>query len=230
MRQQVQDILPHYVLEVFGSERTGIAFAGSDIDLRLVPKKVFSNAAQAKLPPTPEERARRREDLRRLHLVFQRQYRGTYLLPTIRWARYPLISLQDKASGLDIQLVLSNDTSLGREFMQRYMAEYSYLPQLYSVIKATMDIRGLSDVFRGGIGSYSLYMMIVASLKHKPHPRNDAGGSLAFFMRFWRTFDAQEYGVSIEPAELFDKSEQVVMHAKAMGHIEVSLISQSTSM
>ncbi|KAF9696349.1 hypothetical protein EKO04_005643 [Ascochyta lentis] len=220
VRLHVQSILPEYVLEVFGSERTGVAFAGSDIDLRLVPKDVMSNAAQAKLPPTPEDRTRRRKDLGRLYrgLIYKHKY--DYLLPTLRWARYPLITMQDRTSGLDIQLVLSNDTSVSREWMQRYMNEYSYLPQLYSVVKATMDVRGLSDVFRGGIGSYSLFMMIVASLKHKPHPRNNAEGALIFFLRFWSTFKAEEHGVSIEPPEFFDKSEQVVMHAKAMSHIE----------
>ena len=183
----------------------------------------MSDAAQAKLPPTPEERAQLRKDLRYLHTKLMREHRYTYLLPRIRWARYPLISLQDRASGLDVQIVLSNDTSISREFIQRYITEYDYLPQLYSVIKATLDIRGLSDVFRGGVGSYSLFMMIVASLKHKPHPRNDAAGALTFFLRFWGSFRAEEHGVSIEPVEFFDKSEQLVMHAKAIGHIEVSI-------
>lgn len=230
IRQHVQEILPEYVLEVFGSERTGVAFAGSDIDLRLVPKDVFSTAAQARMPPTPEERAKLRDDLNHLFRALQSKHRGTYQLFLLRWARYPLIALQDKASGLDVQLVLSNDTSFSREFMQRYKSEYSYLPQLYSVIKATLDVRGLADVFRGGIGSYSLYMMIVASLQQKPHPRKNAAGSLSFFMRFWHSLKAEQHGVSIEPAEFFNKSEQAVMHAKAMGHIQVSLNSTRTSM
>ncbi|KAF2631421.1 hypothetical protein BU25DRAFT_407073 [Macroventuria anomochaeta] len=220
VRQHVREILPGYVLEVFGSERTGIAFAGSDIDLRLVPQNVMSDTARSKLPPSPEERSRRRGDLRRLHQILMMKHKTDYLLPKIRWARYPLISLQDRASGLDIQVVLSNDTSVSREFMQRYMEEYTYLPQLYSVIKAILDVRGLSDVFRGGIGSYSLFMMIVASLKHRPHPRNDASGALLYFLRFWGTFKAEEHGISVEPAELFAKSEQVVMHDKVMEHIE----------
>lgn len=214
---------------MFGSERTGLAFAASDLDLRLVPKHVISNAAQAQLPPTTEERAKRRRDLRRLHNTLAYKRRGIYLHPIIRWARYPLISLQDRASGLDIQIVLSNDTSRSREYMERYMTEYSQLPQLYSVIKATLDMRGLSDVFRGGIGSYSIFMMIVASLKHRPHPEDNAGGSLYFFLRFWRDFKAEEHGVSIEPLEFFKKSEQAVMHAKAMSHIEVCLTNHGQS-
>lgn len=221
VRQHVRSILPNYILEVFGSERSGVAFANSDIDLRLVPNDVMSDVAQAKLPPNPKERDRRMKDLRKLHNRLINLYKKDYLLPTLRWARYPLISLQDKASGLDIQVVLSNDTSTSREFMKRYIDEYAYLPQLYSVLKATLDVRGLTDVFRGGVGSYSLFMMIVASLKHKQHPCNDAGDALAHFLRFWSTIKAEDHGISIEPPELFAKSEQLVMHNKAVGHIQV---------
>jgi non-canonical poly(A) RNA polymerase PAPD5/7 len=102
------------------------------------------------------------------------------------------------------------------------MVEFPYLPQLYSVLKAQLDVRGLSDVFRGGIGSYSLFMMIVASLKHKSHPPNNASGALMHFLRFWSQFRTEEHSVSIEPVEFFAKSEQLVMHEKALSHIEVS--------
>lgn len=221
VRRHVREFLPGYVLEVFGSERTGIAFAASDIDLRLVPEDVISDSARSKLPPSLEERHRRTRDLRRLHSHLKWKHRQDYLLTAIRWARYPLISLQDKASGLDVQIVLSNDTSSSREFMQRYMDEYRYLLPTYSVIKAALDVRGLTDVFRGGIGSYSLFMMVVASIKHKPNPRNNAAAALHRFLGFWGNFKAEVNGVSIEPVELFNKSEQTVMHGKAMGHIKV---------
>ncbi|KAF2993131.1 hypothetical protein E8E13_000536 [Curvularia kusanoi] len=216
VRQHVQSTLPDYVLEVFGSQRTGLAFAASDIDLRLLPAHVTSDTTLAKLPPSLEERDRRKSDLRKLLKAVGRNYRSDYLLPTLRWARYPLLSLQDRASGLDIQVVLSNDTSVSREYMQRYTQDYPYLPRVYSVLKASLDIRGLSDVFRGGIGSYSLFMMIVASLKHKPHPGDDAAGALENFLKFWAYFKTETYGVSIEPPELFNRSEQAIMHEKVL--------------
>lgn len=227
MRQHVHSTLPDYVLEIFGSQRTGLAFAASDIDLRLVPAHVTSDTTLAKLPPSLEERDRRKADLRKLFKAVGRNYKSDYLLPTLRWARYPLLSLQDRASGLDIQLVLSNDTSVSREHMQRYTQEYPYLPRVYSVLKASLDIRGLSDVFRGGIGSYSLFMMIVASLKHKPHPSNDAAGALENFLKFWAYLKTETHGVSIEPPELFKKSEHAIMHEKVLGDILVSVASMA---
>lgn len=150
-----------------------------------------------------------------------RDYENYYLLPVVRWARYPLISLQDRISGLDIQIVLSNDTALSRRLMQRYMEEFPYLRQVYSVIKATLDVRGLTNVFRGCIGSYSLFMMIAASLKHHPSPINDGAGALMNFLTFWGSFEADQHGLSIEPPEYLSKINPI-MNEAAMGKINVS--------
>ncbi|KAH7349104.1 hypothetical protein BKA66DRAFT_575997 [Pyrenochaeta sp. MPI-SDFR-AT-0127] len=219
VRNHVRKALPDHVLEVFGSERTGLAFATSDIDFRLVRQSQIVDPAQAKLPPSPSERSKAIKDL---NLLYWRRLKNNkaYLMPMLRYARYPLISLQDKESGLDVQIVLSNDTSLSRIFMQGYMEQYPYLRQLYYVIRTMFDVRGLSDVFRGGFGSYSLFMMVVASIRHNPHPRNDAAGGLINFLKFWRDFDTKERGVSIEPVEFFDKASHPVITDTIKSKIE----------
>ena len=105
--------------------------------------------------------------------------------------------------------------------MRDYMVEYPYLRQLYYVVKTIFDVRGLSDVFRGGFGSYSIFMMIVASLRHSPHPRNDAAGGLINFFKFWSSYDTKTKGISIEPTYLFDKASEPVMGDKIKSKIEV---------
>jgi len=221
VRQHVRKYLPGYELEVFGSERTGLSFARSDIDLRLVPEKRYQNSTEAHLPPTPRERYQMRGDLMKLHTRLLSKHRNSYLLPTLLWARYPLISMQDRASGLDVQIVLSNDTTLSRHFIQRYQEEYPFINEVYSVLKATLDTRGLSDVFKGGVGSYPLFMMIVACLVHRPSARTDAQSALFGFLAFWGTFKAKKHGISIEPPEFLAKTNPI-MSGAAMGNVEVS--------
>jgi non-canonical poly(A) RNA polymerase PAPD5/7 len=221
VREHVRRSLAGYVVEVFGSERTGIALATSDIDFRLMRQSRMADLATAKLPPTAEQRT---DGLRALHKLLYstiKKKRDIYLLPALRHARYPLISAQDRDSALDIQIVLSNDTSDSRVIMERYMEEYPYLRQLHYVVKTMFDVRGLSDVFRGGFGSYSLFMMVVASLKHAPHPRGDAAGGLKNFLRFWRDFDTRKQGVSIEPAFLFDKTKTHIRTDTVRAKLEV---------
>ena len=106
--------------------------------------------------------------------------------------------------------------------MQDYMEQYPYLRQLYYVVKTAFDVHGLSDVFRGGFGSYSLFMMVVASIRHNPHPRNDAAGGLINFLKFWCDFDTRKHGISIEPIEVFDKASYPIMTDTTKSKIKVS--------
>ncbi|KAL1794160.1 hypothetical protein ACET3X_007581 [Alternaria dauci] len=210
VRNHLQTWIPEYKVEVFGSERTGIGMPLSDIDFRLVPTSESLDPAQARLPPSAEQRRKNIKILQRLYTKHIRKYQS-YLLPVVRHARYPLISAQDRRSGLDIQIVLANDTSISRVIMQDYMKEIPFLRELYWVVKTIFDTRGLSDVFRGGFGSYSLFMMAVASIKHAPHPPEDSAQALLNFLRFWGRFDTTKHGVSIEPAYFYDKAKHPVL-------------------
>ncbi|KAG9190404.1 non-canonical poly(A) RNA polymerase PAPD5/7 [Alternaria panax] len=210
VRNHLRKWIPEYKVEVFGSERTGIGMPLSDIDFRLVPESEALDPAQARLPPSPEQRI---ENIKILRSLYNRSFRRdwAYLLSVVRHARYPLISAQDRLSGLDVQIVLANDTSISRVIMHGYMDEIPYLRELYWVVKTVFDIRGLSDVFRGGLGSYSLFMMVVASIKHAPEPPKDSAQALLNFLYFWGNFDTTKQGVSIEPAYLYDKVEHPVL-------------------
>jgi non-canonical poly(A) RNA polymerase PAPD5/7 len=222
VRDHVREILPNHILEVFGSERTGLAMATSDIDLRLLLKEQLENPADPKLPPKPEQRTEAMKYMHKLHFNGLSKNKA-YKLALLRYARYPLIALQDNQSGLDVQIVLSNDTSVSREIMTGYMEQYPYLRQLYCVVKTMFDVRGLSDVFRGGFGSYSLFMMVVASIKHSPNPRKDAAGGLINFLRLYQKLNTEKWGISIEPVWLFDKTENFVITEKTRAKMQVCM-------
>lgn len=196
----------------------------SDIDLGLIPRDLLSQDAHSKLPPSRARRDEQKADLSFLCSKILRNHKLDYTPPVIRWARFPLISLHDRSSGLDVQVVLSNDTSLSRKYIQRYIKDYPYLPQLYSIIKGTLDARGLNNVFKGGVGSYSLFMLIVTSLKLRPNERNDAAGGLLNFFQFWAAEDTDKYGYSVDPPERFLKSEQTIVSEEVTGRIAVSAL------
>jgi non-canonical poly(A) RNA polymerase PAPD5/7 len=224
VRAEVPAFFPSYEVEVFGSERNGVAFATSDIDFRLKRPSQTPDPSIEMLPPTKVERKRRYQTLMQL---FNRAFRKNphYFLPVIRYARYALISAQHRASGLDIQIVLCNDTSLSSAMMKQYMDDIPYLRQLYYVVKNIFDTRGLSDVYRGGFGSYPIFMMIVASIKHAPHERQDAAGALLNFLKFYRDFDTTKHGISIEPVALFDKAKHPVVTGTFEARLKVRRVS-----
>lgn len=210
-------VLPDVELELFGSERTGLAAALSDIDLRLVTADVANDQLGAPVPTW----AKRRDNLHNLHkLAVSLRKEEAFLFSEVRYARYPLVEIKHRDSNIAIQLVAANDSSASREKMAAYIREYSFLPRLYTVVKVMFDMRGLSEVFTGGFGSYSLFMMIVAALKHHPPEYPDAARGLVCFVEFWSTFDTTK-GLSIEPVETFDKAANPVMPAPLKAELKV---------
>ncbi|KAF2877881.1 hypothetical protein BDV95DRAFT_453709, partial [Massariosphaeria phaeospora] len=216
----VQKTLPTAAIEVFGSERTGLASATSDIDLRLWrPNNVEDGSGQCTpLPPPPAQRKQLVKDLRQLHYrSFSRN--PEYIAAEVLHSRYPLLSLQHRDSGIDVQIVLANDTTSSRNIVKQYLEQYPYLDKLYSVVKTMFDVRGISDVYRGGLGSYSIFMMIVASLQRKPEIKT-AGHGLRHFLHFWTNYDTTTHGLSIQPMSEFNKLENPVMTEKAKAQLK----------
>lgn len=215
-------MLSDHRLEVFGSERTGLAIALSDIDLRLVTPRELE-APRGSLPPGPLDKSKLVALLDKLNKrVFKKDLR--YIDTEIRHARYPLLHMVDRETGLQIQIVCSNDSSRSRAIMQQYMNELPYLREVFVLVKSSMDARGLSEVYWGGLGSYSLFMMVVAALKHtelSPTHHNGAASSLLRFLDFWVRADLRQ-GISIEPPIRLDKKQLLVMPEETRAKIQVS--------
>jgi hypothetical protein len=76
----------------------------------------------------------------------------------------------------------------------------------------------MTDVFLGGIGSYSLYMMIAASFVFAPGNMSHAGlaKQLLHVLRFWAEFDTTNKGISLlhdkqRKERIFEKGTVLVM-------------------
>ncbi|CAI6334940.1 unnamed protein product [Periconia digitata] len=210
VRTHAQSSLPNHRLEVFGSERTGLALPLSDIDLRLVTLEELE-APRGSFPPDPLDKL---ELVKLLEKLKQRVSNNpAYFKTEIRYARYPLLHTVDRETGLPIQIVCSNDSSRSRAIMQQYLNEFPYLREVFVLVKTSLDVRGLSEVYLGGLGSYSVFMMIVAALKHTKllsTQHDDAASSLLRFLDFWAKVDLKE-GIAIEPPIRFNKKQVLVL-------------------
>jgi non-canonical poly(A) RNA polymerase PAPD5/7 len=194
----IKSILPSYSTEVFGSQRTGLSLATSDIDIRL-----FEEGAEPVVNTRPDKaprgKVRRKldKDLQKLrqHLLIHQDYALVHKRP----ARYPLLSLQHKESGFDIQVVCNNDTSHTREAILGFLKEDPDLHALFAVVKVIFDIRGLTDVYRGGAGSYTLFIMTVAAIKYRAFPQMESslGHKFKRFLGFYAKFDQYKSALSV---------------------------------
>jgi non-canonical poly(A) RNA polymerase PAPD5/7 len=144
-----------------------------------------------------------------------------FFLVSLRNARYPIVNAQHKPTGIDIQIVGAPDTHAQREAMAHYLHSIPQLRSVYMVLKTALGIRGLVDVFNGGIGSYGLFMMLTASLQ-RPHsnPPRTAAESLLRFLDFYSDLNMEKYGVSVAPPKLFKKHDVFTTATKS--HIDAA--------
>jgi len=195
----------------------------SDLDLRIYRDDYSSSGSDPIMPPSHIYKAEIFQALKSLHAMLDEH--PEYMLCNLRHARYPLISMLHKESGIDVQIVCCNDNSYQRTVIQRYLEEYEDLAALFAVIKTMFDIRGLLDVYRGGVGSYTVFMMIVASLKlwgqkiefngnydplsatklYGSVHESSFGSKLRHFLYFFSTFNTYRNMITIEPPGVHQK-------------------------
>ncbi|OJD37072.1 pap 25a-associated [Diplodia corticola] len=199
-------------LEVFGSERTGLATATSDIDLRVYNPDVQKESIAMKAP----RYHRRKEFTYTLERAFSFYDRDqSFMLVFFRYARYPLISMQHAPTSIDVQLVSSNDTAHARAVAAKYMEELPALRSLYMVFRRMLEIRGLCEVYLGGMNSYSIFYMIAAGMKlGSPAAHDDPAAQLLAVLDFYSNFDATKNWISLEPPEILPKIEKKTTQSK----------------
>ncbi|KAK4614175.1 Terminal nucleotidyltransferase 4A [Fulvia fulva] len=175
--------------EIFGSEKTGLAAPLSDIDVR-----VFDTTDREAMPLRMGNR---------MEFLFTRLRRSDkYVLTTLRkMGRFPIINCQHRESGIDIQIVASPATSRQQEITTRYLALTPHLRPLFYVFRTILAMRGLLDVWSGGLGSYGSFIMLFATINRElersarvdPGHRDDFLAS--HFRRFLRFYadDKPEY-------------------------------------
>jgi len=209
--QQILDILtqtaPEAQAERFGSSVTGLAMPMSDVDIRLFPRDFVLPLNRNPRTTDPETRAFLKL-LDRVQVALE-DHRD-FTLVVQHYGRFPLIGATHLPTGLSVQVVMSQDTSASREIVKRYTQTHPTLRALYAVVKTVLDVRGLADVWYGGLGSYAVFMLVAASLKHTD-PKGKKTclvDQLMAFLDFVARLNTDQMGLSVEPPRLFKKKSQ----------------------
>ncbi len=123
------------------------------------------------------------------------------------FARIPIIKTKHRGTGLRIQIQTMAHHQPAQEYVTAYLNELPSLRPLFIVLRYCLEIRGLTTVYEGGLGSYSLLMMIVNALKHSigTFTSDDLAGQLLYVLYFYGSADLYQHGFSANPPRLFDK-------------------------
>lgn len=218
VQRQVRKTLPDSPIEVIGSHRTGLATSTSDLDFRLsLPE--FEKPFDKPGPSSTRPKAKRASIRQLKSLSKDFASLGEFHQMEIRYGRTPIISCFHFPTQLNIQIQALRENTASREYVLNYLAEFPTLRPLYILIKTMLEMRDLRDVHLGGLGAYSIFMMVVAALKNSEGSLapDDISRQLLSFLKLYSEIDMHRYGISVDPFELFpktnDKPSQVLSQA-----------------
>lgn len=190
----------------FGSQKTGMAFPFSDLDYGIGSDDQSASGESVDQNPLGDNETQQQVmDVVTTALKDD----SSYICVLSRARGIPTINAQHTASGIDIQIVLKDKPWLQRRMLRPIFEELPHLRVLYAVLRTMLGMRGLHDVFNGGLGSYSLIIMIAACLLRRGSPVNNssatAGEQLLYFLSFYASFDMTRQALSVGGRRVFHK-------------------------
>lgn len=198
-------VYPRNPLQVVGSYSTGLANRLSDIDFNLSFPEYEKNPLERGPSPT-RDKARKAAGraLVRMHRAIEKTYHRSKRLFTnaeLVHARVPIVKAEHRGTMIRVEIQALATTKDAREYIASYLTEFPTLHTLYIVIRSALHIRDLTNVHKGGLGSYSIFMMIINALKHASgkYSSDDLAGQFLHVLDFYGHADLYKYGYSVDP-------------------------------
>ena len=160
----VRRLFPGKKIESFGSFETGLYLPTSDIDLVVVPatgplKNDEENDDDHVKPP-----------LRKLaRALIKAGIADSRSVQVISRARVPIIKFTDRLTGHPVDISFNIASGLdGARFLKEQLKLFPALRPLLLFLKLFLDLRGLNEVFRGGLGSFSAACLLISFFQLHP--------------------------------------------------------------
>jgi len=130
-------------------------------------------------------------------------------------ARVPIVKFVDRFTGIKVDISFENMTGvIANETFQQWKAQYPAMPILVTLIKQFLLMRGLNEVFTGGIGGFTVTCLVVSLLQHLPSvqsgnmvPEQNLGQLLIDFLDLYgNKFNIATTAISMRPPGYFPKN------------------------
>ncbi|XP_032379035.1 terminal nucleotidyltransferase 4B [Etheostoma spectabile] len=194
----INDLWPSAEVQVFGSFSTGLYLPTSDIDLVVFGK-------WETLPLWTLEEALRK-----------RNVADENSIKVLDKATVPIIKLTDSFTEVKVDISFNVKSGVkAARLIKEFKEKYPVLPYLVLVLKQFLLQRDLNEVFTGGIGSYSLFLMAVSFLQL--HYRDDVCSPninigvllIEFFELYGRHFNYLKTGIRIKDGGCYVAKDEV---------------------
>ncbi|XP_061601692.1 terminal nucleotidyltransferase 4B [Cololabis saira] len=194
----IHDLWPSAEVQVFGSFSTGLYLPTSDIDLVVFGK-------WETLPLWTLEEALRKRNIADENSI-----------KVLDKATVPIIKLTDSFTEVKVDISFNVKSGVkAARLIKEFKEKYPVLPYLVLVLKQFLLQRDLNEVFTGGIGSYSLFLMAVSFLQL--HYREDVRSPninigvllIEFFELYGRHFNYLKTGIRIKDGGCYVAKDEV---------------------
>jgi non-canonical poly(A) RNA polymerase PAPD5/7 len=198
---------PKSRLYAFGSFAQGIYLPTSDMDLVLFSPD-FQRSGRVGFNHKKALYMMRQE------LVSARIIKRAQDATVIAKAKVPIIKFVDEATGLNCDISLDNDSGIkALTTFEKWKRTWPFLPKLLSVLKQWLLMRGINEVFNGGLGGFSLTCMLVSMLQQRVDGQTQNLDSssylgellLDFFDLYGNKLNMDRVGIDMMRTELFNK-------------------------
>ncbi|TGZ85433.1 hypothetical protein EX30DRAFT_326516 [Ascodesmis nigricans] len=207
VRRVIRNLWPDCDVRVFGSFAADLYLPNSDMDLVVVSESFGRHS----LP--------RYSGSKTLWTAASSLKQAGYVqygsIKVIAKARVPIIKFVDAETGLNVDISFENDSGLiANKTFQDWRIKYPAMPVIVTIIKHFIAMRGLNEVYIGGIGSFSITCMVVSLLQLLPSvqsgkldPSLHLGLILMeFFDLYGKRFDTRNVGIRVsDPPGYFRK-------------------------
>lgn len=209
LRRVIKNAETQMDMDIIGSRSTGTADPLSDIDVN-VSLPVTPSSMKARIQPE-QILTTIRSSIRGWRWNHQNQECPIETVLHVKKAVVPILLCRHRQTGLPIQIQATPRTFDSTEYVRSFLKEFPTLRSLFKVLRQVLHMRELHNGQHGGLTSYPLLNMIVASLKMsegKSAPSN-SGAHLLHFLDLYSEIDFVAMGISTRPLGLFSRKDDV---------------------
>lgn len=191
----------------FGSFASGLYLPTADMDL-VVLSKCFMTGGPRQIGQSMNQLRQITNYIDRMGLCKP----GTATF--IGKSKVPIVKFTDKRTGIKVDISFENDSGFpALKTFETWKKDYPALPVLVSLVKQMLVMRGINEVFTGGIGGYTTICLVVHILQTMPELQSGAmdatqhyGEVFMKFLDFYgNKIDIRSSGILMYPPFHYDK-------------------------
>ncbi|KAK5130982.1 hypothetical protein LTR08_001393 [Meristemomyces frigidus] len=197
-------------IKCFGSFAAGLYLPTADMDLVAVSPE-YLRTGRKSFCQTGTQMHKLANHLRYLGIASQGG------LAVITKSKVPIIKFIDRLTGIKVDISFENDSGLiANQTFETWKSEFPAMPVVVVLIKQLLAMRGLNEVFSGGIGGFTIICLVVSMMQLMPELQSGALDPelhydqllLNFLELYGGRFDMRVTGITMDPAGYFSKIDE----------------------